>query len=83
VGWIVITAENEIERYEADGRLAAVTRFELTRAQSIYTGEEAWVLAEPGGLARVIELYDNGTMAISDNAYDGYSSGYQRTPLTR
>ncbi|MDH3208322.1 MAG: hypothetical protein OEO79_17105 [Gemmatimonadota bacterium] len=83
VGWIVITDDNEIEHYRDDGSLAVTTRFDLTRAQSIYTGQEAWALSESGGMQRVIALYENGTMAISDNVYDGYSSGYQRTPLTR
>lgn len=79
-GWIVITADNEIEHYGVDGALAATERFGLSRERSIYSGEEAWVLVEPGGFARVIELYENGTMLISDNVYDGFSSGYQRTP---
>jgi hypothetical protein len=80
VGWIVITAGNEIETYDASGVRAGTERFELGREQSIYTGQDAWVLNGPGGLGRVIQLFPDGSMAISDNAYDGYSRGYQRTP---
>lgn len=78
-GWIVIKADNEIERYAADGSLATKESFQVGRIRSIYTGEDAWGLVGTGGLDRVIEVYGDGTLAISDNAYDGYSFGYRRS----
>jgi len=79
-GWIVITDENEIESYGGDGTLAATEPFEPTRGPSIYSADEAWILVGFGGLDRVIQLYPDGTMALADNAYDGYSRAYRREP---
>jgi hypothetical protein len=79
-GSIVITANNEIERYRADGNRYATEPFEPTRDESIFSGGQAWVLVGSNGPPRVIAIYENGTMSLSENVYDGFSYAYQRTP---
>lgn len=78
--WIVITADNTLERYSADGRLAATEAFTPARGRSIFSGSDAWILG--GGVAteRVIALHPEGVLTISDNAYDGFGSHYTRGP---
>jgi hypothetical protein len=79
IGYIVITARNTIERYEDDGRLLATEFFELDRGETIFSSDELWILREPDGMDRVIQLHDDGTLAISDHAYDGFHLGYARS----
>jgi hypothetical protein len=78
--WIVITADNTLERYSADGRLAATEAFTPARGRSIFSGSDAWILG--GGVAaeRVIAVHPEGVLTISDNVYDGFGSHYTRAP---
>lgn len=76
--WIVITAENTLERYSADGRLASTERFEPKRGPSIFSGSDAWILGGSDGIERVIQVHAEGVLTISDNVYDGFGSTYTR-----
>lgn len=77
-GYIVITPRNTIERYEDDGRLIATESFELAHGETIFSSDPRWILREADGMDRVIQLYDDGTLTISDHAYDGFHLGYAR-----
>jgi hypothetical protein len=78
--WIVITADNTLERYSADGRRAATEAFTPARGRSIFSGSDAWILGGGVEVERVIAVHPEGVLTISDNVYDGFGSHYTRGP---
>jgi hypothetical protein len=76
-GWIVINADNTIDRFDDDGTLLGTDAFEPSLGTSIYSGEDAWILERSGGPPQVI-MSSEGLMSLSDNVYDGFSLGYAR-----
>jgi len=79
--WIVVTADNLIERYAPDGRLIGSDSFSLSRGRSIFSTDESWILDASSPLPRVVSLQSDGNLVISENVYDGFSYSYSRKPL--
>ncbi|MGI9625840.1 MAG: hypothetical protein ACR2QM_03315 [Longimicrobiales bacterium] len=82
-GWIVITAENQIQHHAANGTLTSTEAFELSRGSTIFSAEDGWILGTPRqtnqtlAVTRTIWLAGE-TLTIADNVYDGFGSTYAR-----
>jgi hypothetical protein len=76
--WIVITPQNTIEHYSAEGRLTSTETFEPSRGRSIFSASEGWILGGGAAIERVIAVHADGVLSISENVYDGFGSTYTR-----
>lgn len=78
-GYIVITADNEIETFEEDGTRVGTRAFALGRGQTIFSSAEQWILDPAGPMPRMIMVVDGGAaLTISENVYDGFQRSYVR-----
>jgi hypothetical protein len=79
---IIITQANVIESYK-EGKLVSSVSFTVGKGKSIYSGKEAWLITMgAGGISQVVEIYEDGSLGIADNVYDGFSYGYKRVEDT-
>lgn len=76
-GWIVINADNTIDRFDDDGTFIGTDSFKASLGPSIYSGDDAWILERSGGPPQVI-MTSEGLMSLAENVYDGFSLGYAR-----
>jgi hypothetical protein len=79
-GYIVIHADNTIDRHEEDGTLAGTTAFTLGRGPTIFSSEDQWIQNPGTPVPEGIAVSGDGqTMAISENVYDGFGRTYARS----
>jgi hypothetical protein len=73
---VVITAENTIERRGPDGKVVT-QRFTVRKGKTIFSAEDLWAI-RVGDMEQVIQIGPDGSLGMSENVYDGYSTSYRR-----
>jgi hypothetical protein len=82
-GFIVINAKNTIDHHDEDGRVVSSTIFTPSRGRTIFSTEDQWILTSLHDLPQVMMMSDDGlTLTLSDDAYDGITRTYGRSPAT-
>jgi len=75
---IVLERGNVLERQGPQGTTTR-ERFIVRRQKTIFSAEDRWtIILESGSMVLVLQLAPDGSLGMSENVYDGYSSSYRR-----
>jgi hypothetical protein len=68
-------------REYVNGQLVFETEFQITRAESIYQTEPAWVIKyNDRSVNQSYEIRDNNSLTLFDEVYDGFVHEYKKFP---